>query len=83
MGLEKRDLKMDRNVICENDDEDISKVIYCKNRGTYDYRLDVFMKNDRFHWREILDKCNMHMESIFHLTQNNRDIAPTSMVSML
>lgn len=74
---------MDRNVIRENDDEIISKVIYCTNRGTDDYRLNGFMKNNRFHWREILIVATCISKGFFHPIQNNKGIAPTSTVNML
>lgn len=51
MGLEKWDFKMDKKVICGNNDKDTSRVIYSINRGTDAYILGVFMNNDRFHWR--------------------------------
>lgn len=50
IGLEKWDLKMDRNVICGGDEEDTSSVIHYIHTRTGN-RRGVVMNNERSHWR--------------------------------
>ena len=72
----KQDWKMDENMICRNDNKDTSRFNRWIHRGTDYQRLGVFINNDIFHWRWLLDSRIWIWKS--YLIQCNNCIAKLS-----